>query len=97
MRTAKNVMSAAAMSKAEWAASAKIPRLPVAKPTTNFKPVKKTAATTEVRAADVFSEVAVLMLVPCYCHRFNPNRSRLDVSAQINIIANRNYPFIHGF
>ena len=48
-------MIAAAKSNVEWAASAKMPRLPLSRPTTIFKPVNSTAATIELSAALDFS------------------------------------------
>src|SRR5690242_1274171 len=48
-------MTAATRSKAEWAASDKIPKLPVVIPTTNFSAVIPIAAYTEFRATARFS------------------------------------------
>jgi hypothetical protein len=54
-RTARRVTKAATRSSPEWAASARMPRLPVKRPTTSFIRVRKRAAKTEFRAADLFS------------------------------------------
>ena len=54
-RTARNVSAAATRSRAECAASARIPKLPVQMPTTILKAVSPTAATSERSAADCFS------------------------------------------
>ena len=46
---------AATRSSAEWAASARMPKLPVQRPMASFIPVSATAATTELLAARFFS------------------------------------------
>jgi hypothetical protein len=49
---------AAARSSPEWAASARMPMLPLSKPTATFMPVSRNAAATEFSAARFFSSVA---------------------------------------
>jgi hypothetical protein len=48
-------MIAAIRSSPEWAASDKIPKLPVVTPTTIFRPVMAIAASTELPATERFS------------------------------------------
>ncbi len=54
--TEKNVSSEAIRSSPEWAASERMPRLPVLTPTRILRPVMTTAARTEFPAAARFSE-----------------------------------------
>lgn len=56
--TATKVTIAATRSRPEWAASAKMPRLPVTKPTPSLSSVRSAAAMTELSAADRFSRSA---------------------------------------
>ena len=58
-RTAKSVTTAATRSRPEWAASERMPRLPVITPTTSLNSVRKMAAITELSAAPFFSRSAV--------------------------------------
>src|ERR1019366_6913875 len=60
MRTAMYVISAATRSSAECAASARMPRLPVSRPTMVFMVVSPTAASSELSAADRFSWSSVV-------------------------------------
>lgn len=50
-------------SKPEWAASLRIPRLPVAIPTVSLKTVRKMAAITELDAAQSFSLAETVRIV----------------------------------
>src|ERR1039458_3019047 len=60
MRTAMYVINAATRSSPECAASARMPRLPVSRPTMVFIAVSATAASSELNAADRFSWSSVV-------------------------------------
>src|ERR1019366_7022025 len=76
MRTAMYVIKAATRSSPECAASARMPRLPVNRPTTIFMAVSPTAATSEFSAAERFSVSSVVSLSDT-----TPNLARRVVGA----------------